>query len=138
MSREEYDAVVVGSGAGGGFAALGLVEAGLRVLLLERGRRFVPEEFPMAHADWERRPHVLRSPEAQARSVVPDLGAELDPRWRHLHSRSLLSEPAGYLTRRGPFDYQRVVGLGGSTLHYDGEAHRFADFGFRSASSLPR
>jgi len=135
VSSEEYDAIVVGSGAGGGFAAMGLAEAGLRVLLLERGRRYLPNEFPMAHSDWESRPQVLRSAEAQPFSIFAGLGAELDVRWRHLHTRSLLSKPPGYLKVRGPFDYQRVVGLGGSTLHYDGEAHRFADFAFRSAST---
>ena len=33
-----WDAVVIGSGFGGAFSALALSEAGLRVLLLERGR----------------------------------------------------------------------------------------------------
>jgi cholesterol oxidase len=45
MSRP-YDAVVVGSGFGGGIAACRLAEAGKRVCLLERGRRFAPEDFP--------------------------------------------------------------------------------------------
>lgn len=40
-----YDVVVVGSGFGGGIAACRLAEAGKRVCLLERGRRFRPEDF---------------------------------------------------------------------------------------------
>ncbi|HEX8693924.1 MAG TPA: GMC family oxidoreductase [Longimicrobium sp.] len=36
-ARTEYDAVVIGSGFGGAFAALELVEAGWRVLMVERG-----------------------------------------------------------------------------------------------------
>ena len=40
-----YDVVVVGSGFGGGIAACRLAEAGKRVCLLERGRRFKPEDF---------------------------------------------------------------------------------------------
>ena len=38
MQAPEYDAIVVGSGISGGWAAKELTEKGLRVLLLERGR----------------------------------------------------------------------------------------------------
>ena len=38
MQSTEYDAIVVGSGISGGWAAKELTEKGLRVLLLERGR----------------------------------------------------------------------------------------------------
>jgi cholesterol oxidase len=41
-----YDAVIVGSGFGGGIAACRLAEAGRRVAVLERGRRFAPGDFP--------------------------------------------------------------------------------------------
>lgn len=41
-----YDALVVGSGFGGGIAACRLAEAGHRVCVLERGRRFGPADFP--------------------------------------------------------------------------------------------
>jgi choline dehydrogenase-like flavoprotein len=39
---ERYDAVIVGSGAGGGMAALVLASKGLRVLMLEAGRHYDP------------------------------------------------------------------------------------------------
>jgi cholesterol oxidase len=41
-----YDAIVVGSGFGGGIAACRLAEAGKRVCVLERGRRFGRGDFP--------------------------------------------------------------------------------------------
>ena len=42
--RTTYDAIVVGSGATGGWAAKVLTEKGLRVLVLEAGRQLNPEK----------------------------------------------------------------------------------------------
>src|SRR3954451_11560136 len=42
---DAYDVVVVGSGFGGGIAACRLAEAGKRVCVLERGKRFTPKDF---------------------------------------------------------------------------------------------
>ena len=44
--QASYDAIVVGSGFGGGIAACRLAEAGRRVCVLERGRRFGRDDFP--------------------------------------------------------------------------------------------
>ena len=41
-----YDYIVIGSGFGGSVASLRLVEKGYKVLLLEQGKRFNPEDFP--------------------------------------------------------------------------------------------
>lgn len=41
-----YDVVVVGSGYGGGVAATRFAQMGLRVAVLERGREFLPGDFP--------------------------------------------------------------------------------------------
>ena len=45
-ANRSYDVVVVGSGFGGGIAACRLAEAGQRVCVLERGRRFGRDDFP--------------------------------------------------------------------------------------------
>jgi cholesterol oxidase len=42
----QHDAVVVGSGFGGSISTLRLAESGRSVLVLERGRRYRPGEFP--------------------------------------------------------------------------------------------
>ena len=48
VESKEYDAIVVGSGAGGGMAAYVLSTAGLKVLMLEAGRAYDPvKETPM-------------------------------------------------------------------------------------------
>jgi len=41
-----YDYIVIDSGFGGSVASLRLVEKGYKVLLLEQGKRFNPEDFP--------------------------------------------------------------------------------------------
>ena len=109
----------------------------MRVLLLERGRRFEPRrDFPMNHPDWELRPRAFRDTEGPAghdASLVLEDGASLDPRYAHLRSSSGRDEE-GKRSHRAPFRYERVFGLGGTTLHYQGEAHRFSDHAFRPAS----
>ncbi len=52
--HERYDAVVIGSGFGGSITALRLAEAGHSVIVLERGRRYLPGEFPRNVADVDR------------------------------------------------------------------------------------
>jgi cholesterol oxidase len=45
-SADTYDFIVVGSGFGGSVSALRLAEKGYRVLVVEAGKRFRPEDFP--------------------------------------------------------------------------------------------
>lgn len=44
-----YDYIVIGSGFGGSVASLRLVEKGYKVLLLEQGKRYNPEDFPKSN-----------------------------------------------------------------------------------------
>lgn len=44
--RDQYDAVVIGSGYGGGIAASRLARAGRRVCVFERGKEMWPGEYP--------------------------------------------------------------------------------------------
>lgn len=52
-AESDFDVIVIGSGFGGGVAALRLTEKGYRVLVLEAGRRFAPEDF--AKSTWNLR-----------------------------------------------------------------------------------
>ena len=64
--KSHYTVVVVGSGYGGGIAASRLSRAGQSVCVLERGREFLPGEFP------ETLPEALS--ELQISSPVGDVG----------------------------------------------------------------
>jgi len=56
QGKEEntYDAIVVGSGISGGFAAMELCKKGYKTLVIERGRMVKHLEYPTASSDpWE-------------------------------------------------------------------------------------
>ena len=59
-----HDFLIVGSGFGGSVCALRLAERGARVLVLEKGRRFAPDDF--ARSNWDLR-RWLWSPGAGCR-----------------------------------------------------------------------
>ncbi|MDX0411598.1 FAD-binding protein [Sinorhizobium medicae] len=46
-----FDVIVIGSGFGGAISARRLAEKGMRVLVLERGRRWEPEDYPRSPGD---------------------------------------------------------------------------------------
>ena len=64
-SNHEFDAIVVGSGISGGWAAKELTERGLKVLLLERGRHIThrADYVTDGKAPWEM-PYAGQIPEA--------------------------------------------------------------------------
>lgn len=51
-----YDFIVIGSGFGGSVSAMRLAEKGYRVLILEQGKRYRPEDFP--RTNWNLRKYL--------------------------------------------------------------------------------
>lgn len=123
--KSRFDAVVVGSGAGGSAVTWRLCEQGLNVLLLEAGPRFDPQrDYALSQPDWER--HLF--PELPGSQARLSLGAfaRLDPGERELRSWNRATGPMVRGDTRqamGP-GYWHVQGVGGSTLHFVGESHR--------------
>jgi choline dehydrogenase-like flavoprotein len=131
----EADVCVIGAGAGGSVASWALTERGLRVLLLEAGSRIDPKDQGTHRQDWEITPSPVSEAADDPRHQCYEsaAGAGLDLRYRNLRSRT----PTAFSRRtfeRRPFRYVRAVGVGGSTLHYQGEAHRFPAHAFRMRS----
>jgi cholesterol oxidase len=54
VQQRDYDWVIVGSGFGGSVSALRLAQKGYRVLVIEKGKRFAPSDFPENNRDLER------------------------------------------------------------------------------------
>jgi choline dehydrogenase-like flavoprotein len=132
----EADVCIAGAGAGGAVAAWALVRRGVRVLLLEAGPRFDPSSYGTHEPDWELRPSPIAAVagEPERRSYESAPGEPLDPGFAQLASRSPTTYAAPPPERRRSFYYSRGIGVGGSTLHYEGEAHRFPSHSFRMRS----
>ncbi len=127
----DADVIVIGSGAGGGFVATALAEAGKSVLLLERGKWFdYKKDFPARYPDWQSRGSAFRIGSFFSDPTLSfQKGAAIKAEDFDLCSRHKINKLQKY-KYRGSFNYHRVFGVGGSTLHYQGEAHRFPDHAF--------
>ena len=137
MSDFTADVIVIGAGAGGAFVVAALAEAGMSVLLIERGPWFdYKKDFPMRHANWERRHRAFHSSSSSGEPTIEyTKGAPIQGKDFDLCSRKRLDNIEKHDHRSG-FGYRRVHGVGGSTLHYQGEAHRFPAHAFRSQTQF--
>jgi choline dehydrogenase-like flavoprotein len=126
-----YDAVVVGSGATGGWAAKQLSEAGLKVALLEAGRAVSPKEFT-EHLPAYKLKFRDRDPEiARTRPVQKQCYAcmEYNYEWFVNDLENPYSTPAGK-----PFTWQRLRVLGGRSLVWGRQSYRLSDTDFKAFS----
>jgi len=131
----EADICIIGSGAGGGVMAYALSQAGFSVVVLEAGPRFNPNQYPLNQTHWERLPHAfISSQDALRDRYTVDPPEVLDRHYSHLRSWHKHSPSKGVSTHRAFPKIHRVKGVGGCTLHYQGEAHRFSPHGFRTRS----
>ncbi len=131
-----FDMIVVGSGAGGGAAAWALAQRGQKVLILEAGPWFDPDrDYGLDKPDWEQHSFPVK-PRSQGRYTYGEM-QKLDPKWKDLrgwHRDEISSEMPE--RRKVAIGYSHVRGVGGSTLHYVGEAHRMHPRSMRLASQF--
>ena len=128
---EIFDAVVVGSGATGGWAAKRLAEAGLKVALLEAGRNISPKEFT-EHMPAYKLQYRDMSPEiARTRPVQKQCYAcmEYNYDWFVDDLKNPYKTPEGK-----PFTWQRLRIVGGRTLVWGRQSYRLSDLDLKAAS----
>jgi len=122
MSEQEYDAIIVGSGAGGGMACYQLANAGLKVALVEAGDYYDPaddEQRTQMRYPWEsprRGASTRRRPFGDYNSCIG--GWDLD------------GEP---YTQKGDTNFRWWRGrmLGGRTNHWGRISLRFGPLDFK-------
>lgn len=120
-----FDVCIIGSGAGGGMAALQLAKAGAKVALLEAGGYFDPADpkyITQLKWPWE-------SPRRGASTPFRSFG-DFDAAWG---GWELMGEP--YTRKNGTeFDWFRSRMLGGRTNHWGRISLRFGPNDFRRKS----
>jgi choline dehydrogenase-like flavoprotein len=128
-----YDAIVVGSGATGGWAAKQLAEAGLQVALLEAGRNVSPREFtehkPVFELKYRDMSGAGEWRKRRAVQVQCYACTEYNYDWFVDDVDNPYSTPAGK-----PFSWQRMRILGGRTLCWGRQSYRLSDLDFKAAS----
>ncbi len=124
QKKNSYDAIVVGSGMTGGFAAKELTEKGLNVLMIERGREIKHGQ------DYDT---AMKEPwEFDHRGKVPVHSAE--ELWANKRFSGLANEETnGFFTNdkdnpyieKRPFDWIRAYHAGGKSMHWGRQSYRW-------------
>ena len=125
-----YDAIVVGSGASGGFAAKELTEGGLEVLLLEAGPRLNQATDFHTHKWPYEMPFRGFDKPGDRQTIYPNQWTSGE------YTRALYVDDREhpYTTPSGkPYRWVRSRNVGGKILHWGRNARRLSDFDFKAA-----
>ncbi len=137
VSNQVFDAVIIGSGAGGAPIAHTLVNAGKSVLVIEKGPLFRPQnDDPMGLSDYKRDELISDGPEK--RLMVPGL-ANTGASFYTSHVEPDLNDEPHIYRNGNSGDYATIEGytcqcVGGGTQHYGGVSLRFSPLDFRLKS----
>ena len=124
-----YDAIVVGTGISGGWAAMELCRKGLNTLVLERGRPVAHGDYPTANLDTWDLPYHDRVPAAEVAAHYPKLSRK-DYLMRQ-HAKHFFCQDDAYpYTEKRRFDWIRGYQTGGRSLTWGRQCYRLSDLDF--------
>ncbi len=127
--QNTYDAIIVGSGMSGGWAAKELCEKGLKVLMLERGRHVNHPDYPTATKDPWDFPHRGRLTEADKKKFfVQSRHYSISEENKHYYIND--QENPYEETKR--FDWIRGDIVGGRSLLWARACYRWSDLDFEA------
>ncbi|GAB1855395.1 GMC family oxidoreductase [Flavobacteriaceae bacterium MHTCC 0001] len=130
---EQYDAIVIGTGISGGWAAKELCENGLKTLVLERGRMVKHiEDYPTMHMDpWDFKHREEQHPNKTKNQLKQSKlwgGALTGPATKHWFVDDLkhpYNETKEYLWLRG-------YHVGGRSIMWGKQSYRLSDLDFEA------
>ena len=130
MNNNSYDAIVVGTGISGGWAAKELTEKGLKTLVLDRGRDVKHGDYPTAMKNpWEL-PYGGRPTRAdlERQSVQARTGYTITQASKHWFVDDI-DNPYTEIKR---FDWMRGYHVGGRSLMWGRQTYRWSPMDFEA------
>jgi choline dehydrogenase-like flavoprotein len=130
MPETTYDAIVVGSGISGGWAAKELTEKGLKVLMLERGNHIEHvKDYVTANKEiWEFPHRDIRTQEMIKEHPVLKRDYPLSEQTLGMWVKDTESP----YTETKRFDWFRAYHTGGRSLHWGRQSYRFSKMDFEA------
>jgi choline dehydrogenase-like flavoprotein len=127
-----YDAIVVGSGMSGGWAAKELTEKGLKTLVLEAGRPIVPEQDYVEHVpSWEMKFRGMGDRRRQLKDQPIQSTCYACDEWSSKFFVNDTENP--YTTAEGkPFRWIRGRQVGGRSILWGRQTYRWSDLDFEA------
>lgn len=128
VAKNTYDAIVIGSGISGGWAAKELCEKGLKTLVLERGRNVEHiKDYPTATKDpWELKHRGRITEETHQQNPLISKAAGYAEDTQHF----FVQDKDHPYVQEKPFDWIRGYQVGGKSLTWGRATQRWSDFEF--------
>ena len=129
----DFDAIVIGSGITGGWAAKELTEKGLKVLVLDRGRHIEHgRDYLGEHMPPWKIPFGGRHPRDLYREVYPvqSLSYAFDETTRHFWNND--RDNPYVVDAEKPFHWMRAGVIGGKSLLWGRQVYRWSDLDFEA------
>lgn len=134
MAEKIYDVIIIGSGANGGWAAMELTQAGMKVCMLEAGPRLDPDKDFTEHTPpWELKyRNKSRHDELYERRPIQSSSLLCDEYNQHFFADEIENPYTN--PKRSPFVWMRGRQLGGRTMMWGRQCYRYSDLDFKAAS----
>ncbi|WP_069657987.1 GMC oxidoreductase [Arcticibacter eurypsychrophilus] len=130
MSDNSYDAIVVGSGISGGWAAKELSQKGFKTLLLERGRNV---EHVKDYVNANKNPWDYEHRGGKTQEMIHDYPVlNRDYTLNEANLSYWVNEKESPYVETKRFDWYRGYHVGGRSLTWGRQSYRFSDFDFEA------
>lgn len=129
MAGNVYDAIVIGSGISGGWAAKELTEKGLKTIMLERGRNIEHiKDYVNANKETWNHPHHGRATQQMTKDY-PVLKRDF---LNEINLDFWVNEKESPYTEIKRFDWYRGYHVGGRSLMWGRQSYRWSDLDFEA------